>query len=262
MQLPFGLIINGIDVFLLVLVRMTGLFVIAPIFGRRNIPAVFKVGFSFLLALILVNTVQPAAPGEYGGIWEFAGLAAKEFITGLSIGYVAYLVFTAIYLAGQLIDMQIGFGMVNVLDPLSNIQIPVTANYYFILSMLSFLAVKGHHALLRALFESYASIPLGGAAFGGGLMNDVIRMFGDMFVIGFKIAAPITAAILIADVVLGVISKTIPQMNVFVVGMPLKIMVGISIMLITIPMFIMLVGDLKDSMSAETIKFIEDMGPG
>jgi len=260
LELPLGIVLKGIDAFLLVFVRMTGLFVISPIFGRRNMPAYLKIGFSFLLALITVNMISVPDLEYYNSIYHYALLIFKEFMVGVTLGYISYMVFSAIYMAGELIDMQIGFGVVNVLDPMSNIQVPITSNFYFIMSMLVFLAVNGHHTLIKALFESYKYVPLGGAVFNDNLMEDIIRIFGNIFVIGFKIAAPITAAILITDVALGVVSKTVPQLNVFVVGMPLKIFLGIAVMMITIPMFIMLLETLFDSMDSETLNFLKDMG--
>ncbi len=254
------MLLNGFDAFLLVFVRMTGLFVIAPIFGRRNIPTYFKIGFSFLLAVILVNTISIPELQYYENIYAFALLVFKEFIVGLTLGYVSYLVFTAIYMAGQIIDMQVGFGMVNVLDPVSNIQVPITSNFYFILSMLVFLAFNGHHALIKALFESYNLVPVGTAAFNNNLMNDIIRAFGNIFLIGFKISAPIVAAILISDIALGVISKSVPQLNFFVIGMPLKIALGMVVMILTIPMFISVVDVLINGMNHEMLNFIKDLG--
>jgi flagellar biosynthetic protein FliR len=260
LEIPLGVVFNSIEAFLLIFVRMTGLFVVTPIFGRRNIPVYFKVGFSFLLALILMNTI-PAKEIEYGNsIYGYALLVAKEFLTGIVLGYVAYLVFTAVYLAGQIIDMQIGFGVVNVVDPMSNIQVPITSNFYFILSMMVFLMGNGHHALIRALFESYKFIPLGGAVFNNNLLNDILRVFADTFTIGFKICAPIVATTLITDVALGVISRTIPQLNVFIVGMPAKIVFGLAIMLITIPVFLSLTGVLMNEMNTEMANFMKDMG--
>ena len=261
MDIPLKPLLNGLDVFLLVFVRMTGLFVIAPIFGRRNIPAYLKIGFSFFLAVILVNTVPFKSPGNFENIYVFILLVFKEFIVGITIGYVSYLIFSAIYVAGQLIDMQIGFGMVNVLDPVSNIQVPITANFYFIISMLVFLSFNGHHVLIKALFDSYSIIPLGGAVFNNSLMNHIILIFTDLFVIGFKIAAPIITAILLTDITLGIISRTVPQLNVFVVGMPLKIIVGLLIMVITIPAVLSLTQGLVSKMSGDMFIFIKDMGP-
>lgn len=259
-MIPFGIAANAIDVFLLVFVRMTGLFVVAPIFSRRNLPSALKIGLAFILSVLLMNVIEVPNLENYTNIYQYVLLIAKEFLVGITIGYVAYLVYIAIYVAGQLIDMQVGFGMVNVIDPMSNIQIPITANFYFIISMLLFLLANGHHMLIRALFESYNFIPLGTASFGTELMNDILRAFGNIFVIGFRIAAPIVAAILITDVTLGVISKTVPQMNVFVIGMPLKILIGVTVMILTIPMFVNIVESLVTGMGSEMMNFIRDMG--
>ena len=155
MQLPAGLVINGFEVFLLVFVRMTGLFVVAPIFGRRNVPSYFKIGFSFFISLILINTTVLHSVTYSDSIPGYVLLVVKEFLVGLSMGYVAYLSYTAIYIAGELIDMKIGFGVVNVMDPMSNIQVPITSNLYFIASMLILLAMDGHHMLIRALYDSF-----------------------------------------------------------------------------------------------------------
>lgn len=260
MVIPLGAALNAVDVFLLVFVRMTGLFVIAPIFSRRSIPTTFKVGLSFLLALILMNTLAVQNLENYTNLLQYTLLIAKEFIVGITIGYVAYLVFISIYMAGQVIDMQIGFGMVNVIDPMSNIQVPITSNFYFILSMLLFLMANGHHLLIRALFESFKIIPLGSAVFDQDLLNDILRISGNIFIIGFKISAPIVAAILITDVALGVISRTVPQLNVFVVGMPLKILLGVAVMILTIPLFISITEVLMNGMGNEMLNFIKDMG--
>jgi flagellar biosynthesis protein FliR len=259
-NIPLGVVLEGIDVFLLIFVRMTGMFVVAPIFGRRNIPNYFKVGLAFVLSVLLINALPMPKLESYDSIWGYGLLIGKEFLVGITLGFVAYLVYTGIYIAGQLIDMQIGFGMVNVFDPMSNIQVPVTANLYFMISMLIFLMVNGHHMVIKALVESYRFIPVGGAVFHGVMVEDIIRVFSNIFLTGIKIAAPITAAILVVDVALGVISKAVPQINVFVLGMPLKITLGIIVMIITIPVFISFVDVLRDDMNAEMFKFIKDMG--
>lgn len=260
MEIPLGIAFNGIDAFLLILVRMTGLFVIAPIFGRRNIPAYLKVGFALLTSFILVNLIKLPAL-NYTNVLEYMFLVIKEFLVGITLGYVAYLLFTAVHLAGQIIDMQIGFGMVNVMDPMSNMQVPVTASFYFIISMLMFLSMNGHLMLIGGLFDSYKLVPLGGAVFSDKLMNDIIRVFGEAFALGFKIAAPVVAAILITDIALGIISRSMPQINVFVVGMPLKIVLGLLVVVITIPMFISIVGVISSGMQSDLMMFIKDLAP-
>ncbi len=259
LQIPEGIISNGIDVFLLVFVRMTGLFVISPIFGRRNIPSYLKIGVSLLTAMILINTLKVDKLDYQNNIYGYSLLVFKEFIVGIIIGYVSYLIFNAVYLAGQLIDMQIGFGMVNVVDPVSSIQISITSNFYFIISMLVLLAVNGHHMIIKALFDSYKFIPVGGAAFNTAVLYDVIKIFGDVFLVALKISAPIIAAILITDIALGIISKSVPQLNVFVVGMPAKIILGILVMVLTMPVLISLIEFMINGMSSNMYKIIKDM---
>ncbi len=262
MHIPFDMFLNNIELFLLIFVRMTGLFVTAPIFGRGNIPVYFKIGFAFTTTLLMANVIQVGHAIDTQNFMIYALYIIKEFLVGVVIGFVAYAVFTSIYIAGQIIDMQIGFGMVNVLDPLSNIQVPVTANLYYMLAMLIFLVTNGHHMLIKALYQSFSIVPLGSAIFGPGMVDNIIVVFQNMFTVGFKIAAPIVAAVIVTDVVLGIISKTIPQMNVFILGMPLKILIGMVIVLITVPAFIYIVTMLTDDMSVEIFKFIKSMVPG
>lgn len=260
MLLTEGILVNSVELFLLIFIRMSGLFVIAPIFSRTNVPRYLKIGFSFMLALILVNTISNQNI-IISNIYEFAALVFREFIVGITLGYVSYTIFTAIYVAGELIDMQIGFGVVNVIDPVSNIQVSISSTFYFVLCMLIFLICRGHHVLIRALFSSYEYVPLGQAVFGSGLQSRIIEVFGGIFLIAFKIAAPILAAILITDVALGVISKTVPQLNVFVVGMPLKILLGLVVLVFTMPLFISIVETLIRGMDSEMLNFLKNMGP-
>ncbi len=261
MPFPAGLFLNGIDAFLLIFVRMTGLFIVAPIFGRRNIPVYLKIGFSFFTAIIMVNTIKIPSPEAYDSMLQVALMIIKEFIVGITIGFIAYLSFTAIYVAGEIIDMQIGFGVVNVMDPISNIQVPITSNIYFILSMLVYLAVNGHHALIKALFDSYTTVPLGMAEFNASMADNLMAVFGNIFAIGFKIAAPIIAAILITDIALGTISRMVPQLNVFVIGMPLKILVGVVILMVTIPMFLYVLEGVFKVVDTGTLNYIKDISP-
>lgn len=259
MQIPEGILLNGIGMFILVFVRMTGLFVIAPIFGRRSIPVYLKVGLALMTALLLMNAVK-MSPVDFGNnIYSYTLLIFKEFVVGIILGYIANVIFDAILMAGQLIDMQVGFGMVNVLDPISNIQIPISSNFYYMISMMVLMASNGHHVIMKGLFESYKFIPAGEVAFNTILLNDVLASFSKMFLIGFKISAPIIAAILVTDIALGIISKSIPQLNVFIVGMPAKIILGVLVMVLTIPAFIYLVGFMVGELDNEMLKVIKDM---
>ncbi len=259
MQISLDMLVNSVEFFLLIFVRMTGLFVTAPIFGRRNIPTYFKVGFAFTVSLLMANIIKVDHLLVVDNFLIYAMYIMKEFIVGIVIGFVAYVVFTCIYIAGQIIDMQMGFGMVNVMDPMSNIQVPVTANLYYMAAMLVFLITNGHHLLLKALFHSYTIIPLGTAVIGPELGDNIGYLFQNILGIGFRIAAPVVAAVIICDIVLGIVSKTIPQMNVFLLGMPIKIFIGLILLLTTIPSFAYIVSQLTDTMNTDIYKFLKDM---
>jgi flagellar biosynthetic protein FliR len=197
---------------------------------------------------------------EIDTVFGFVALVFKEFVVGIIIGYVGYIIFASIYIAGQLVDMQIGFGVINVLDPITNAQVPVTSNFYYTVTMLIFLMSNGHHLVIRALYQSYTLVPLGQATFNATLMNNGLRVFGDIFIIALKISAPIIAAIFIADIALGIISKTVPQLNIFIVGMPLKIAMGLIILAITVPSFSIMVDFLIKGMDIEMYEFLKAMG--
>ena len=194
---------------------------------------------------------------EYSSLLSFILLVAKEFVIGLTLGFISYLITTSIYLAGQIIDMHIGFGMVNVFDPLTNIQIPVTANFYFIVASLMLLVIDGHHLLIYTLCDSFTLFPIGSKiVIEQSLVDFVVNIFTSILAISFKIAAPITCAILITDVALGIIAKAVPQVHVFIVGLPLKILAGFIVMAITIPAFRSIVHVLMDGMHNEIINFL------
>lgn len=233
-MIDLGNFVTRMDLFLLVLVRMSGLFILSPIFGRQNMPAIFKIGFSFMLAVIFMNALPIGTETYFQNIYQYMVLIIREFAIGLVMGYITYAVMSAIYVAGQLIDTQVGFGIANVMDPISNIQIPLTSNFYYIFIILVFLLLNGHHMLVRALFQSFEAIPVGQFAVTGEFLTLTISIITTMFLVAIKISAPIIAAIFITDIVLGVLSKTMPEMNVFALGMPLKIIIGLLIMMLTV----------------------------
>lgn len=253
---------NSVALFFLVFVRMTGMFIVSPIFGRQNLPAYYKIGFSFFLTLIVTTTGRIAAPATSGGALEYALLALREFIAGACIGFIPYLMFSAIYVAGQIIDMKIGFSMVSVLDPVSNLQIPITSNFYFIICMLMFITVNAHHTMILTLCRSYDVIPLGRLNVDAEVINTLIRLFSDVFTVGIKIAAPVIFTVLLTDVALGIISKAMPHINVFMVGMPLKIIVGLLVIIVTMPAMAAILGELFRNTGAETINFMRGLGAG
>lgn len=246
---------------ILVFIRMTSLFVITPVFGRREMPGYLKIGFAFFCSFALVSMLGDVRV-EYSSLLSFSAIAIKEFMVGIIIGFVSYMVFSALYLAGQIIDMQVGFGMVNVLDPTTNTQVPLIGNYIYILTTIFFLAVDGHHILLTAIYNSYSVLPINGFAFTEAMVNNIASIFAEVFLIGFKISIPVLSATLIAEVALGILSRTVPQMNVFVVGLPLRIGIGLITLYLVIPVFFQIMAVTFDKMYGYVYLIIRSMAKG
>lgn len=255
------LLVDKFVVFFLVFVRMTSLFVVAPVFGRQNTPTYLKIGLAFFCSLIIIPLLGELSV-DYNNVFSYTALVAKEFAVGIILGYISFLVFSALYTAGQIIDIQIGFGMVNLLDPINDIQVPLTSNFLYILTTILFLMMNGHHILLSAVYKSFSILPIGGFAFSEALMQNVVSIFCDIFIIGFKISAPVLAACLLAEMGLGILARTVPQMNVFVIGMPLKIVVGLFTLLFMMPVFVKVLNITFDKMYSYIYIILQNMTKG
>ncbi len=230
----FELLFNKYELFLLVLVRTSGIFLISPFFSSQNVPNTLKAGFSFMISVLITLTLDINVSLEYT---SFTVLVVKELMVGLLIGFISYGFFSTFYVMGQIIDMKIGFGMVNVIDPQHKVQVPLMGNFYYILAFLLLLSINGHHTILKALVDSYEFIPIGKFSFKEDIAMMLINVLSKSFITGFKLSTPIIAIILLTDLLLGILARTIPQMNVFVVGMPLKILIGLIVISVSIPIF-------------------------
>ncbi|NLW44636.1 MAG: flagellar type III secretion system protein FliR [Syntrophomonadaceae bacterium] len=228
----------GWEGFLLVIGRISGLFIGSPVFSARQIPIQVKILLTIMLSGMIAYVTPLTSAVPITDSWTFLMALAVEVFVGYTIGFVAYVLFAGIQLAGQLMDMQMGFGLVNVIDPQSGMQVPLIGNFNYLLATIIFLSINGHHYLLQALCNSYQIIPVLGASFNGQVVEFLMELGANMFVIGLKLAVPVVAALFMADLALGFIARTVPQMNVFVVGLPLKIGAGLVMVLLTLPIFI------------------------
>ena len=226
-----------IDIVFLVMLRIIGFFIAVPIFGGKHVPSYAKIGISFIMATIVLSAEGSPVVVYDNHIMGYGFLIIKEFMIGITIGFTVYLVFSTVFLAGQLIDFQVGFSMVSVMDPLSEMQVPITGNLYYFMISAILLAVNGHHTILRALFYSYRVLPIGQAVFTEQISRAYIDMVSAYFVIAFKIASPIIGAIFLIDLSLGILARTAPQMNIFVVGLPMKLLMGLLALIVIMPTF-------------------------
>ena len=229
-------ITSHLDYLALLFLRMASLLFVSQLFGRNNIPVVTKVGLSIMLTYIAYLWAPPVAL-TYQTIWGFAGLCIGEALIGVVLGIVTNTVFTLTYTAGYIIDMQLGFSMVNIYDPLSNTQIPIMGNALNLLLVLLFFQVNGHLRLMQMLINSVVRLPVGQVHFSPALTGIFIELFCQSIVLAINVAMPVLAASLVIEIAMGVIIRTAPQMNMFVVGIPLKLLVGLMIVVVTIPVF-------------------------
>ncbi len=226
--------VENLEFYLLVLIRISTFIVAAPFFSANSIPMRVKLSLSVMLTLIILPVV-PVVELDYIGVIGYAALLLQEAAVGLVLGFMCNICMYIVSFAGQLIDIEIGLSMANMFDPMTNISVTVTGNMYTYLVMLVMLVTNMHHYVLRAILDTFSYFNIGKAVFRGNIVEMIISFMGNYFMIGFRIVLPIFACMLIMNVVLGVLSRAAPQMNMFVVGIQLKVFVGILVLLIIIP---------------------------
>ena len=220
---------------LLALIRFSTFIFLIPLLNMKNIPAMAKVGLAGLLAIMVFPDAPSISPDDLS---QWFLLILQELAIGLVLAFITSLVFAVIYFDGQLIDVPMGFGMVSVFDPASGTQVPIFSQFFHLLGSLVFFAIDGHLWLFRGLTDSYRLLPAG-SFFDGQLLHETIQATAvQLFAIGLKIALPVIGTILLVDVALGIVTRTVPQINVFVLGYPIKIFVGMVILVFVIPMYV------------------------
>ncbi len=250
------------DIMLLVLARISGIVFISVIFGRRNVPAVFYIGLIVSLTYILVAYYPIFGHNslEVNSYAQLAFLTIRELTVGAIMGYISLLMFSALLLAGQLVDTHIGFGIVNVLEPHQNIQIPLIGNFYNVLALVLFFAVNGHHSLIRLLVYSYEVMPPGKVEIDSGISIIMLDMFIEYFVLGVKLAVPVIASAFLAEIVFGILIRIMPQMNIFIIGLPFKILLGLAMLFFMVPIYIDLFEGIFNNMLKAVKSVIQGMG--
>jgi len=217
--------------FFLLATRIGSLIFFFPVLNNKAVPRTLKAASSLLLALLFFHLVPQVNPPLLSLSLPLIVLGLlREMVIGMVVGLLGNLLFAAVQTAGQMIGYQMSFAVANVVDPVSSLQVPLIAQFYYLLAILLFLAFGAHRWLLRALSGSFDLIPLAGFKPDADLLTLIINYGEAMFSTAIKIAAPLMVALLLSDVALGVIARTAPQMNIFIVGMPLKILLGMLLM--------------------------------
>ncbi len=230
----FTFTLENFEYFLLILVRISCFVYIAPLFGQTGIPNQVKIGLSFFISILLYSVV--ARPElTYESVVGYAVVVLKEGITGLLIGFAANICNSIVLFAGSVIDMDIGLSMAAEFNQDMGTEVTLSGNFYYYLIMILMIASNFHTYLLQAISDSFSVIPIAGQAFDWDhLLNAIARYMGDLFVIGFRIFLPFFACIMILNCVLGIMAKVAPQMNMFSIGMQLKVLVGFVVIFLTV----------------------------
>lgn len=247
------------EILILILVRISCFVFIAPFYGTNNIPAQAKIGLSLVVSILIFGSVDQSAV-TYTGVFGYAVIGLREGITGLLMGLAANVCNSIILFAGNIIDMDIGLSMAQEFDPMTRSQVTITGNLYQYFVLLLLLATNMHHYLLRALVDSYEVIPVNAQVFDwDSLAGSMVQYMTDMFVIAFRIVLPVFACIMILNCILGIMAKVAPQMNMFAVGMQMKVMVGLTVLFITVTLLPGIADFIFTEMKRMIVSMIEGM---
>jgi flagellar biosynthetic protein FliR len=233
--------IQQIEIFVLVLARTAGIFTMTPIFGAGQVPVQVRLGVAIALAMVFMPLCNPSTHTLLAvDVLPMVLLIAKETLVGLIIGFVTTLVFAAIQSAGDYIDLTAGFSFATMFDPATGTQTALAGRFHHLLAGMLFFAINAHHIFLSGVADSFRLIPVGQMSLNPLVATGAVNLFVGLFAIAIRIAAPVVAAVFLADVALAVISRAMPQMNTLMAGLPLKLGVGLVGMLIALPVAIAL----------------------
>jgi flagellar biosynthesis protein FliR len=222
------------ETFLLIWIRVTTMLYVFPVFQAQQVPTPVRIGLGMLISFVLYHVVPTTQPlPDLGALFV---AAFSQVLLGLVVGFVAYLVFTGIQFAGEILDIQIGFAVANVLSPQSQQQVTIIGELELTLATLFFLISNSHLLFLQGIGGSFHLVPLPYVTLDPSVAGNVVGFLQDAFLIVLKIAAPPAIALFIVNIALGLMSRVAPQMNVFVVGFPLQIGVGLIMMAISVPL--------------------------
>lgn len=226
-----------LQLFILILMRIGGIMLTAPIFSHRSVPRRMAVAMSLGLAVVLTPLMAQTALPQAGSLIGLVFLCLKEIFVGVLIGLVFAVIFLGIRLAGSVVGYQIGFAMVNVVDPNSPDPVSVLGEFWVLLATLIFLIINGHHIVISGLADSFRLIPLGVATPSGRVGEWFLKYSSFVFILAVKFAAPVIMTVFLTEVAMGVLARTMPQMNIFIVGFPLKIFIGLLLVGVSLPAF-------------------------
>jgi len=261
-MINYSFSVYDLEYFLLILTRVSCFVFVAPFFSIKNTPARIRIGLSIFTAVLLYQTLSPAEAVMYDSVMEYALIVTKEAITGFIIGLGAYVCTSIVNFAGSIADMEIGLSMVTLWDPTTQQNSSITGVFYQYVLTMMLIASGMYRYLFGALADTFTLIPINGAVFrSDALLSTVITFLSDYIIIGFRIVLPVFCVILIMNAVLGVLAKVSPQLNMFSVGIQLKIIVGLAVMFFVSGMLTGIADFIFQEMQKLITAFVNDIMP-
>lgn len=259
-MINYSFSLENLEYFLLIFVRITMFIYIAPFYSMRGVPNQVKIGLGFFVSLLVYQLALPHSPIEYETVWGYAVIVMKEALTGLLIGFSTSICNSIIGFAGRIIDMETGLSMANLVDPTTKEMSSISGVFYQYVIMLMLIISGMYRYILTALVETFTLIPVNGAVFHSDrLLSTAITFMGDYILIGFRICLPVFAVMLLLNAVLGILAKVSPQMNMFAVGMQLKVLVGLCVLFFTTGMIPGISDMIFTEMKKMMVSFVKTM---
>jgi len=248
-----------LEIFLLILVRMASFVMTAPFFSMPHVPRWFRVGFAVMMS-VLVYLAFPQEPVQYSTIFTYAVIVIKEAIVGVLIGYSANICLSILNFAGHMVDAEMGLTMVSIFDSTTNQQVTISGTYfYYTVSLMLFISGM-YQYVLSAIVSTYVLIPLNGAIFSSErVLNSMITFMTDYIVLGFRLCLPVFIVMILTNSILGILAKVSPQLNMFAVGLQIKVLVGLGVLFLTVGMLPSASALILDEMKRIVTLFAEAM---
>jgi flagellar biosynthetic protein FliR len=245
----FGLSAAQFETFLLVFFRVTSMLYAFPVFSAPQIPTLVRLGLGSIISFILWRLVPVVHLSP--GLYDLVLAVVSQVVLGILIGYVASLAFTGIQFAGELIDLMIGFAVANVINPQNQQSITIIGEFQLAIATLIFIATDSHYFLIQGIAGSFTLVPLPYIGLDPSVAGNVTLFFSQAFLIVFRIAAPVVVALFLTNIVLAFMARVAPQMNVFVVGLPIQVGVGMIMLAVSLPLMATVGPDFFQSVARE-----------
>ncbi len=259
-MIDFTFPIEELEYFLLIMTRVTCFVFIAPFFSMQNTPARVRIGLSFFISILLYYMTQPHVYPQFETVLDMATVILREACAGLIIGFGANICTSIVLFAGRVVDMEMGFAMANQMDPTTREQATLTGVYYQNMVMLLMLITGMYQYFISALAETFVLIPVGQVQLNfDHLLSSFVQFLGDYMILGMRLCLPVFCTIMLLNSILGILAKVAPQMNMFAVGIQLKVLTGLTVLFLTVGLLPDMANLIFTQMKRIVVSFVEGM---